>query len=69
MPRQPSETMDTPDDSRDPPGQEVARMLQEEMPPIEPPADVREDMLKRILGRTIRAWREWLQRSRGRPDD
>jgi hypothetical protein len=61
--------MTKPEDGSDRPSKEMLRILQEELPAIEPPPDVREDMLKRILERTVRSWREWLSRARNRPND
>jgi hypothetical protein len=49
--------MHKPDDDAGPPNPELVRILQEELPPIEPPAQVREDLLQRILNRTVRSWR------------
>jgi hypothetical protein len=61
--------MDKPDDESGPPNKELVRILQEELPPIEPPAQVREDLLQRILNRTVRSWRQWLSRTNDRLDD
>jgi hypothetical protein len=61
--------MHKPDDDAGPPNPELVRILQEELPPIEPPAQVREDLLQRILNRTVRSWRQWLNRSNDRLDD
>ena len=61
--------MSQPDEAADRPGPEVARRLQEELPAIEPSDKAREDMLQRILKRTVRGLREWLNRSRGGPDN
>jgi hypothetical protein len=61
--------MDKSDDKPDLSGQALKRLLQEELHPIEPPAEVREDILRRILDRTVRSWREWLGRSKDRLND
>jgi hypothetical protein len=64
--------MHKPDDKADLPSENLLRVLQEELRPIEPPADVREDMLERILNRTVRTARslhEWLNRPKDRLDD
>jgi hypothetical protein len=60
---------DDPDAKKDRPSESLKRVLSDELRPIEPPADVREDMLERILNRTVRTWREWLTRPKNRLDD
>jgi hypothetical protein len=57
--------------------QALIRILQSELPlelrtelqPVEPPVEVREALLKRILERTVRTWREWTNGSKKRLDD
>lgn len=64
--------MHQPDENADLPSKNLVRDLQEELRPIEPAAQVREDMLDRILNRTVRTvrnWREWLNRPNNRLDD
>ena len=62
-------TPDDPDDNEERPGENLKRVLSEELRPIDPPAEMREDMLERILNRTVRTWREWLNRPKNRLDD
>jgi hypothetical protein len=47
----------------------LIQILQTELPPQEPPAAVREDLLRRILDRTVRSWREWTRGSKNKLDD
>ncbi len=61
--------MHKPDDKPDLPSENLLRVLQEELRPIEPPADVREDMLERILNRTVRIWHERRDQPKDRLDD
>jgi hypothetical protein len=49
--------------------EDVIRGLQEKLAAIEPPADIQEHILRRILDRTARTWREWMNRTGGRLDD
>jgi hypothetical protein len=57
------------DEEADLPNKELVRALQEELSPVEPPAQIREAMLKRILNRTLSSWQAWLGRSKDRLDD
>jgi hypothetical protein len=47
----------------------LIRILQTELPAVEPTAAVREALLKRILERTVRTWREWTHGSKNNLDD
>lgn len=67
--RRPRTTVTPSDDPEERLNKAALQRLQEALPAIEPPADVREAMLARILSRTVRSWREWLNRSRDRLDD
>jgi hypothetical protein len=49
--------------------QALIRILETELPLAEPPAAVREALLKRILERTVRTWREWTNGSKNKLDD
>lgn len=57
------------EDGSELPRDDMIQKLQEALPAIEPPPHVREAMLQRILVRTVRNWREWLNRARARLDD
>jgi hypothetical protein len=56
-------------DEEEHPSKNLKRALSEELRPIEPPTDVRENMLERIINRTVRIWRERLNRPKSRLDD
>jgi hypothetical protein len=49
--------------------QALIRILQTELPPVEPSTELREALLKRILERTVRTWREWTTGSKNKLDD
>jgi truncated hemoglobin YjbI len=60
------------DDGADAERQALVQLVQDAMDPIEPPPQVREDILQRVLQRTARAMRTWralLQRPKDRLDD
>jgi hypothetical protein len=49
--------------------QALIRILQTELPAVEPTTEVREALLKRILERTVRTLREWTHGSKNKLDD
>jgi hypothetical protein len=61
--------MSNSDDESERQRQALIRILQTELPPTEPSTAVREALLKRILERTVRTWREWTKGPENGLDD
>jgi hypothetical protein len=61
--------MNKPDEESERQRKALIRILQTELPAVELPTVVQDDLLKRILDRTVRTWREWTQASKNRLDD
>jgi hypothetical protein len=61
--------MSTSDDEAERQRKALIQILQTELPPLEPPEAVRDALLKRILDRTVRTWRDWTQGAKNNLDD